>query len=426
MLLLFIVSAVIFGTGTKEATKKPKSITFWMGYSQQSRVDAMEEIGQRYYEKTGVKVNFEVVTWPNTAEKWRAAFVAGNMPEAIICLPDQAIAMYMAGATVPVDDVLEKIGGKEKFIDSVLTEQYYDGNYIAVPHYAHARLLIYRKDVLEKYNLDVPKTPADYLTVSRIINNPPEYAFQQLFNASDYGSAFMLDIFMRAFGARYFNEKFEIVFDSPETVRATKFLIDMYKVGSQPNALDYIINDQFTLLNTGSTLMTIDSAFTIKSALDSSPEVAAKLDTALAPANYITTFPVCVCAGPNEDVAKDFVAFMFEEDNYVDFLYSYQPGMNPTMKAIADDSSRYWDYEGFKNETSLKASKLQAQGIEQGGWSIGNEFGVNPFAGVLTSGYVEEMFQDIITHGTSVEKAVADCAAKMAEAVEEQKEALGW
>lgn len=424
ILLAAMMLAALMGTALAE--DKPQAITFWMGYSQQSRVDAMEAIGQRYYEQTGVKVNFEVVTWPNTAEKWRAAYAAGSMPEIIICLPDQAIAMFVAGATVPMDDVLERIGGKDAFLESVLTEQEYDGHYMALPHYAHDRLLIYRRDVLEAAGLAVPATPQEYLEVTKAINNPPAYAFQQLFNASDYGSAFMLDIFMRVFGAQYFDQQYNIVFDSPETVQAVSFLLDMYQAGSQPDAMDYIINDQFTLLNTGSTLMTLDSAFTIKSAIDSSPEVAANLDVALAPANYITTFPVCVCAGPNEETAKDFVAFMFEEENYIDFLLSYQPGMNPTMKAVAARDSRFWRFEGFNNPTALKAAQLQAQGIEEGGWSIGNQYGANPFSGVLTSGYVEEMFQDIITNGKDVREAVTDCASMMAEAVAEQKEALGW
>ena len=421
--VLLMMGAVSVGVAAEE---KPESITFWMGYSQQSRVDAMEAIGQKYYEQTGVKVNFEVVTWPNTAEKWRAAYSAGQMPDIIICLPDQAVAMFVAGATVPVDDVLEAIGGTDKFLDSVLTEQYYDGHYMAVPHYAHDRLLIYRKDALEGAGQSVPTTPEEYLAVTKAINNPPSYAFQQLFNTSDYGSAFMLDIFMRTFGAQYFDESYNIVFDSPETIKAVEFLIDMYNAGSQPGAMDFIINDQFTLLNTGATLMTLDSAFTIKSALDSAPEIAEKMDVALAPANYITTFPVCVCNGDNVETAKDFVRFMFEEDNYVDFLASYQPGMNPTMKAIAAEDSAFWKLPVFENALALKASQTQAQGIEQGGYSIGNQFGANPFSGVLTSGYVEEMFQDIIVNGAPLADAVKACAERMQEAVNEQKEALGW
>ncbi|MDL2205488.1 extracellular solute-binding protein [Eubacteriales bacterium OttesenSCG-928-N13] len=421
--LLLMMSIVSVGA---MAEAKPESITFWMGYSQQSRVDAMEAIGQKYYEQTGVKVNFEVVTWPNTAEKWRAAYSAGQMPDIIICLPDQAVAMFVAGATIPVDDVIEAIGGTEKFLDSVLTEQFYDGSYMAVPHYAHDRLLIYRKDALEAAGQSVPTTPEEYLAVTKAINDPPSYAFQQLFNASDYGSAFMLDIFMRTFGAQYFDESYRIVFDSEETVKAVEFLIDMYEAGSQPDAMDFIINDQFTLLNTGATLMTLDSAFTIKSALDSAPEVAEKMDVALAPANYITTFPVCVCDGENAETAKDFVRFMFEEDNYVDFLASYQPGMNPTMKATAAADSAFWKLPVFENALALKASQTQAEGIEQGGYSIGNQFGANPFSGVLTSGYVEEMFQDIIVNNVPVVDAVKVCAERMQEAVDEQKDALGW
>jgi multiple sugar transport system substrate-binding protein len=423
--LVLTVLLLLGMTAVQAVAEETTTLTFWMGYSQQSRVDAMETIGQRYTELTGIKVDFEVVTWPNTAEKWRAAYSAGQMPDIIICLPDQAVAMFVAGATVPVDDVIEAIGGTDVFLPSVLTEQYYDGSYMAVPHYAHSRLLIYRKDALEAAGMSVPTTPEEYLAVSAAINDPPAYAFQQLFNTADYGSAFMLDIFMRSFGARFFDENLDIVFDSPETIEAVQFMIDMYAVGSQPNAMDFMVNDQFMLLNTGATLMTLDSAFTIKSALNSAPEIAAKMDVALAPANYITTFPICVANGDNIEAAKDFVAFLFKTENYIDFLASYQPGMNPTTKEAAADDSAFWQLPIFDNELALKASKLQAQAIEIGGYSIGNKYGANPFSGVLTSGYVEEMFQEIIINNVPIADAVANCAALMQESVDEQKEALG-
>lgn len=423
--ILFTLTAL---TSLASADQTTQSITFWMGYSQEARVNAMKAIGEKFTEKTGITVNFEVVTWPNVAEKWRAAFAAGAMPDVIICLPDQATAMYAAGASVPADDAVGLIGGADKFLTSALDAQKYtDGHYIGVPHYAHARLLIYRADVLKEKGLNPPKTMDEYLAVAKAINNAPSYAFQQLYNTADSGSAFMLDQFMRPLGAKFFDKDFNIVFDSPETVKAVQFLVDLYHEGSQPDAMNYMINDQFKLLNTGATLMTIDSAFTIKSALDSAPEVAKNLDVAEPPSWYITTFPIVICKGEHQDAANQFVAFLFDEQNYADFLWSYQPGMNPTLKSAAADGSKFWDYQGFKDfELALKASKMQAQGIEAGGWAIGFDYGVNPFAGILTSGLVEEMFQEIIVNGTAVQDAVTACAEKMQEAVDEQKDAIGW
>jgi|GEM_PF-1540740 multiple sugar transport system substrate-binding protein len=422
MLMLAITLSFAQSSGASSSTLV---LRVWHGYSQKARIDAMNEIGRRFTEKTGIKVEYEVVTWPNQAEKWRAAFAAKAMPDVMICLPDQATSMYFAHATVPANDAIKLIGGSDKFLEGALKEQYYKGNYIGVPHYAHSRLLIYRKDALAKKSQTPPLTMQDYLNVSKAINDPPHYAFQQLFNKSDYGSAFMLDIFMRTVGARYFDKDFNIVFNSPETIKAVKFLIDMYKVGSMPNAMDYMINDQFTLLNTGATLMTIDSAFTINNAVLNAPQVAANLDVAEPPSWYITTFPIVIGNTPNIATANKFVAFLFEEDNYVYFLKSILPGMNPTLKSIIAPTSSYWKDERLKDPLVKKCVELQNKGIGRG-WSIGFEYGVNPFASVATSGYVEEMFHQIITNGVSVEKAVADCARKMQAAVDEQKEVLGW
>ena len=416
----------LFSSGANES-EKPEKLTVWHGYSQTSRIDAMNAIGQKYTEKTGIPVEFEVVTWPNQAEKWRAAYAAGTMPDVMICLPDQATAMYFAGATVPADDAIKLIGGADRFLPGTLKEQFYDGHYIGVPHYAHSRLLIYRKDILEQHGLNPPKTWEEYLNVCKEINDPPHYAFQQLFNKSDYGSAFMLDVFMRNEGGKFFDENFNIVFDSPETIRAVQFLVDLYHIGSMPEAMNYIINDQFTLLNTGATYMTIDSAFTINSALENAPDIAAVMDVAEPPYDsyYLTTFPIVVGNTSNIDIANDFIAFMFEEENYVNFLHAILPGMNPVLKDIEDKTSSYWENPAFSNPLVGKCVDLQAKGLVDG-WSIGFEYGVNPFASVCTAGYVEEMFQKIIIDNVPIEQAVAECAVKMQQAVDEQKEALGW
>ncbi len=75
----------------------------------------MEAIGQKYYEQTGAKVNFEVVTWPNTAENGAPP----TAPDRCRTLSSSACLIRRwpcsSRATVPVEDVIEAIGGTDKF-----------------------------------------------------------------------------------------------------------------------------------------------------------------------------------------------------------------------------------------------------------------------------------------------------------------------
>ena len=69
----------------------------------------------------------------------------------------QVVEMINADAIIPLDDMIDEIG-RDRFYESPIQEMTYDGSCYAVPIYSHAFVMWYRKDLLEKYNLDVPTT----------------------------------------------------------------------------------------------------------------------------------------------------------------------------------------------------------------------------------------------------------------------------
>ena len=69
----------------------------------------------------------------------------------------RVVEMINADAIIPLDDMIDEIG-RDRFYESPIQEMTYDGSCYAVPIYSHAFVMWYRKDLLEKYNLDVPTT----------------------------------------------------------------------------------------------------------------------------------------------------------------------------------------------------------------------------------------------------------------------------
>jgi ABC-type glycerol-3-phosphate transport system substrate-binding protein len=125
--------------------------------------------------------------------------------------------------------------------------------------------------------------------------------------------------------------------------------------------------------------------------------------------------------GPKEKEAKQFMKFLLREDNYVEFLHSFQPMMYPVLKDITTS-------EAFLSGEVLKEQADTVQLLLKGlaaGHAPGMEHGPHPLAGIATSGVVEEMFHRIIVDNVPVEQAVADAGKRMEEMAEEWRATLG-
>lgn len=412
------------GVVSPTESKVAKQITFWHSYTQPERIDAMEKIAAAYKEKTGIEVVYEVIPWGGVAEKWRSAFAAGTLPDAVIVLPEQMLAMNLVGASIPVDDIIKEIG-EDRFLEGTKNSAYYDGHYIGIPHYAHCRLAFYRKSRFEAAGLGAPTTLAldELVNDAAKVNNPPDsYGFVQLLNPANNGPTVLLSVYMQATGAEYFDANMNVNFNTPETKKAVQAMIDLYNNASVPGALDYQSQDIFTLMNTGLSTIQVDTAFVIASALRDAPDVAADIGVASLPGSFVETANIVQFDGDMKEETADFIKFMYEDDNYINFLWSMTPGMNPVLKDILDPGSKYWENEKFDVALVKEAVELQNKGIADG-YSYGQKYGPNPYASILVSGPIGEMIHSIILDGVSVDEAVATCDAKLKELVEEQKAA---
>lgn len=398
---------------------------------QEARIKAMETIAKRFEEETGTKVNIEVVPWGGQPEKWRTALAAGTLPAAMTTLTDQVMYMYLAGATVPLDDIVDKLGGPSAFTKGALEANIYDGKYIALPHYAHCRILLYRKDLVEAAGYTMPDypTPQDIIKIATAITDPSKnlYGFVQHFKRGDETSPYWLDIYMKYYGADWFDENGNVIFNSPGTVQAVKDMVTLYKQASIPGALDYGDADIFTLITTGVTAMTMNTGFVLNNIRLENEDMLPNMDVAACPGWMLGVIHNVVFDNEYTDIGKEFVEFLYREDNYFELINTITPGQTPILLKYLADDSPYWQHPSFTGpyaDLMKKTARLTAEGIEKGTFP-GTTHGLSVSTiSVVNSNAIQDMFADIILNGKDVETAVAEAAEKLQDYIDELKASL--
>ena len=109
-----------------------------------------------------VEVQFERQQWDGIQEKLTTALSGSDSPDVVEFGNTQAQAFEAAGAVVDLTDRREELGGDD-LLQSLLEAGTYDGKFYAVPYYAGARIVLYRKDLFEEAGIEIPTTLEEFL-----------------------------------------------------------------------------------------------------------------------------------------------------------------------------------------------------------------------------------------------------------------------
>src|SRR5690606_2512077 len=100
-----------------------------------------------------VTVEFERQEWTGLVEKLTTALSSSDSPDVVEFGNTQAQTFEAAGAVIDLTAEKEALGGDD-LLQSLTEAGTYDGAFYAVPYYAGARVIIYRKDLFEKAGLE--------------------------------------------------------------------------------------------------------------------------------------------------------------------------------------------------------------------------------------------------------------------------------
>lgn len=388
-------------------------VVFWHSFTQGPRAEYMERMASEFEaEHPDVDITIETFSWGEFQTKWTTGLAAGQVPDISTAQPNQVVEMINVGAVAPLDDVIDSIG-RDRFAESALGEGSLDGVSYSVPLYSHAQVMWYRSDLLEAAGLEIPETWDDLKEAAIALTKAPDqFGLSVPMGTNDLMSARFLNFYLQSAGESLLDEDGRANITSDAAIDGIEYWVDMYNKTSPEGSVNYNVLDQATLFYQGKSAFDFNSGFQISGVVGTSPQLEDAI--AAAPLPRIDadddlyggeTSNIASVVWEKSDVqeeSKAFLEFLFQDEDYIDFLHSVPGGMLPVLSDIAENEA-YLD-----NETLTKhAESVQviADAVPQG-TAIGMEEGPLVQSGILTSqGVIEKMFQDIVLNGTPVKEA---------------------
>jgi N,N'-diacetylchitobiose transport system substrate-binding protein len=287
----------------------------------------------------GTKVNIQFVPWAQAHDKFTTAIAGGKVPDVAEMgttwtpeFADQGAFQQMPKAESGV------------YVSSLIDAATLDGKVWGKPWYAGARGLIYRKDILKKAGVAVPKTWADVDKAAAAIKAkvPGVYPI----GYTGLSEHMYLPTIWQAGGqiATQNGDTWKSAINSPQAAAAIAYYTDFYKKGYSPKAaIGWEEPDAQTAYVNGDIAMLIGGGWTYTSIIDTKKELKAKTGTALEPAGPSgkdTAFAggshlVVFQDSDNKATANAFVDFMLKPANLTKFTSAigFLPGTVAGIKA---------------------------------------------------------------------------------------------
>lgn len=421
--MIFIAFLMLF---TAACSKEPEAlpppsangdlqgeIVLWHSFTQGARNEFMKNAADAFMkEHPGVKITIETFAWSEFYTKWTTGLQSGQVPDVSTALPNHVVELLDADAIIPIDDVIDNIG-RDRFYEAPLKEGSLNGKNYSIPIYSHAQVMWYRKDLLEKANLEVPKTWDELFEAAVKLNDPPNvYGLSVPLGMGDMLATRFLNFYVRSAGETLITEDGKANLTSKAAIDGINYWVNMYKSTSPNGSLNFKTLDQSTLFYQGKTAFDFNSGFHIGGVKTNSPDLIDDIEAAPMPKIHAddpevgietSNIPMIVWKNSKHpDIAKAFVESLYEKDNYIDFLHSVPAGMLPAMKDIAEDPA-------FLNEPTIQKFRSSVDIISNAvnrGTAIGMEYEPTlPSVIVTTQNVIEKMFQNIILKNESVQEA---------------------
>ncbi|MFI1978262.1 ABC transporter substrate-binding protein [Streptomyces wedmorensis] len=167
--LSLVLSAAACGGGTTDgagSNSQPKTLTYWasnQGASLEVDKKVLQPELDKFEKETGIKVKLEVVPWSDLLNRILTATTSGQGPDVLNIGNTWSASLQASGALLPWDAKnFEKIGGKDRFVDSALGSTGVQGqDPAAVPLYSMAYALYYNKKMFKDAGVEKPPATWD-------------------------------------------------------------------------------------------------------------------------------------------------------------------------------------------------------------------------------------------------------------------------
>jgi multiple sugar transport system substrate-binding protein len=345
-IILMAVLTVYLFAPVCNAASETTAIRFWSDQSepwQQKAITAMVEDFESSH--PGVKVEVEYISWKDRQAKMTAALAAQDVPEVALLSSQYATSLPAQGVLKNLDDIVQDLGGPEAFLGASLSLAKYEGHFYSLPYSLIPVVVWYRTDIFDQNGLKPPQTLDEFYNTAKLLADKGKgkyYAFGTPFGRGEYTDETFRSLALWPMGGSVFNDKMEVVFNSPVTVKALEYYKSLYPF--TPTGSDtWGYSDTMKSYVSGSTAMTIYFGRVLKNLQEYNPDLLPKTGAFLPPRDKFQRTvnpPQSIgvfekCKYPNE--GKQFLKFFLTSKHYVNFLWS-TPGHNvPTLKSKVEE-----------------------------------------------------------------------------------------
>jgi multiple sugar transport system substrate-binding protein len=342
-LLVAIVVVLFFGTDIFA-----KELTVWHTETDPQTIEAFNILAKRFEaENPGVTVRVVSVGWVDLYNKLTVAIQSGEVPDVTQIEPFMAAYLYRVGELQPIDDVVNEVG-KDDIFPAVRDLQLYDGKYYGIATALGISYYSYRKDFLPpNTGADKVSTWNDYLRFIKQPQSDGRKVAPLLLPSNDLHMTLLFTELLASNGGSFFDTSGNPDFTNPRVIETLNYWRELYNlIPADLRSSSYTDNFKHYSQGRALTLPCFFGRGTLqieRSAPEGerSPERFAFQQHPIGPSGnkaYATLDAepwVILRRAPDPELAKKFLRFFYQKQNYLEFCNSVPIHLTPIFQSLA-------------------------------------------------------------------------------------------
>jgi multiple sugar transport system substrate-binding protein len=334
--------ALAVGFGTPGAAGAAKTLRLFTPEADPGQIKAWNAVFEDFNAThRDVTVKGEYAKWDDITKKLAADIAAGSPPEIVAggSNPSFVAAQVKRGLVLDLAPVVEALG-RSDFQDAALKVWRYGGIQMAIPYGAQWPVLWYRKDLLAERGLMPPVTWDDYRVVAEKLTDPARGTYGAVFSAGrTWNTHLMALVHVWSAGGFLFDERLNVVFDSPETRRALQYYGEMASRFSPPDVGQYGFREASSAFTSGKVATTFYWGRILSHLYAQAPQLLPKSATAYIPRDrqsrtVLGLDEVYLYKTPSAPAAVELVKFMLAGEQLTRLLSPVAAHVVPTRKSV--------------------------------------------------------------------------------------------
>jgi len=231
-----------FTSDKYSVTGADDALNVWAATSTVLHIDTLQRLADTYFTpQTGIPVDIKLM--PNQ-DRLILSNAAGTNPDVGLGLiVDRPFELASRGALLNLtqfDDFWELM---DMMAPGTIVGQVFNEGVFAVPETLDFLALIYRTDVLERMNLEVPQTWADVVLMQSELQRFGMSFFHNIATGPGMKYFYQTASFVYQYGGEFFSEDgLTTAIDSPEAIEALTFLADLFSTFALPVEIPVFFN----------------------------------------------------------------------------------------------------------------------------------------------------------------------------------------